>query len=153
MQSRIETDEVRSRVNGSPSLDGKALEGAAPAEHAPAHADSADTGPPEFARHLAIEGVRAVDGGYSWKFDNFTRAGSPYEFNMEDARDLWNQVRCPILILYGDESWGRRFSDGLDLSPFHDYRVERISNAGHWVHHDQFEVTMAHINAFLDGPR
>lgn len=108
---------------------------------------------PEFARHLAIEGVRAVEGGYSWKFDNFTRAGSPYEFNMEDARDLWNQVRCPILILYGDESWGRRFSDGLDLSPFHDYRVERISNAGHWVHHDQFEVTMAHINAFLDGPR
>lgn len=108
---------------------------------------------PEFARHLAIEGIRAVDGGFSWKFDNFTRAGSPYEFNMEDARDLWNQVRCPILILYGDESWGRRFPDGLDLSPFHDYRVERIEDAGHWVHHDQFEVTMAHINAFLGGGR
>ncbi len=108
---------------------------------------------PAFARHLAIEGVREVEGGYAWKFDNFTRAGSPYEFNMEDARDLWNQVRCPILILYGDESWGRRFPDGLDFSPFHDYRVECVADAGHWVHHDQFEVTMAHINTFLGAGR
>lgn len=62
MQSRIETDEVRSRVNGSPSLDGGALdgsarEGEAPAEQAPAHAGSADTGPPAFARHLADVGT------------------------------------------------------------------------------------------------
>jgi pimeloyl-ACP methyl ester carboxylesterase len=104
---------------------------------------------PELARHLTQHGVREVPGGYAWKFDNYTHAGSPYEFNMEDARDLWNQVRCPILILYGDESWGRRFPDGLDLSPFHDYRVERIERSGHWVQHDQFEVMMQHINGFL----
>jgi pimeloyl-ACP methyl ester carboxylesterase len=104
---------------------------------------------PELARHLAVEGVRQVEGGYTWKFDNYTHAGSPYEFNMEDARDLWNQIRCPILVLYGDESWGRRFAGGLDLSPFHDVRVERVDNSGHWVHHDQFEETLRHINGFL----
>ena len=59
---------------------------------------------PELARHLTVEGTRQTEHGLAWKFDNFTRAGSPYEFNMEDARDLWNQIRCPILILWGDES-------------------------------------------------
>ncbi len=105
---------------------------------------------PELARHLTVEGVRSADGGgYTWKFDNFTHAGSPYEFNMEDARDLWNQIRCPLLILWGEESWGRRFTEGLDLSAFHDYRAIKIEKAGHWVHHDQFDTFMKHVNEFL----
>lgn len=104
---------------------------------------------PELARHLTIEGVRPVEGGYTWKFDNFTHAGSPYEFNMEDARDLWNQIRCPILVIWGDESWGRRFKGGLDFSAFHDYRTAAVADAGHWVHHDQFEEVMDHVNRFL----
>lgn len=105
---------------------------------------------PELARHLTVEGARpAADGnGFTWKFDNFTHAGSPYEFNMEDARDLWNQIRCPIFIIWGEESWGRRFST-LDLSAFHTYRSVRVENAGHWVHHDQFEVFMKLVNEFL----
>jgi len=105
---------------------------------------------PELARHLTETGVRESDGGYIWKFDNFTRAGSPFEFNMEDARDLWNQIRCPILILWGTESWGKRFKT-LDLSPFHDYRTVVVDQAGHWVHHDQFDVFMRHVNEFLDA--
>lgn len=103
---------------------------------------------PELAHHLTLSGVRPVEGGYTWKFDNYTHAGSPYEFNMEDARDLWNQIRCPILIIWGGESWGARNGE-LDLSPFHDYRAIRIDNAGHWVHHDQFETFMALVDDFL----
>jgi pimeloyl-ACP methyl ester carboxylesterase len=106
---------------------------------------------PELAGHLTREGVRpAEDGGYTWKFDNFTHAGSPYEFNMEDARDLWNQIRCPILILWGEESWGGRKVQ-LDLSSFHDYRSVMVERAGHWVHHDQFDVFIRLVNDFLDG--
>ncbi|MFN0094484.1 MAG: alpha/beta fold hydrolase [Dehalococcoidia bacterium] len=105
---------------------------------------------PELARHLTVEGVRKVAGGVTWKFDNYTHAGSPYEFNMEDARDLWNQIRCPMLILYGAESWGVRFGDKLDLSAFHSYEVHRVDTAGHWVHHDQFETFIGHVNRFLD---
>jgi pimeloyl-ACP methyl ester carboxylesterase len=103
----------------------------------------------ELARHLTVEGVRATEDGYTWKFDNYTHAGSPYEFNMEDARDLWNQIRCPMLIVWGEESWGRRFPQGLDLSPFHNYRSVKVDRAGHWVHHDQFETFMALLNEFL----
>jgi pimeloyl-ACP methyl ester carboxylesterase len=104
---------------------------------------------PELARYLTETGVRpGADGGVTWKFDNYTHAGSPFEFNMEDARDLWNQIRCPILIIWGEESWGAR-SGKLDLSAFHNYRYEPVANAGHWVHHDQFEVFMKHVNEFL----
>ena len=106
---------------------------------------------PPLARHLTVEGVREAGDGFTWKFDNFTHAGSPYEFNMEDARDLWNQIRCPILILWGEESWGQRFPGGLDLSSFHNYRSRKIEKAGHWVHHDQFETFIETVNEFLAG--
>jgi pimeloyl-ACP methyl ester carboxylesterase len=105
---------------------------------------------PELARHLTVEGTRETELGLAWKFDNFTRAGSPYEFNMEDARDLWNQIRCPILILWGEESWGRRNYD-LDTSPFHSVEAVMIPAAGHWVQHDQFEVFIDHVNRFLSA--
>lgn len=104
---------------------------------------------PELARHLAEHGVRSVPGGYTWKFDNYTHAGSPYEFNMEDARDLWNQIRCPMLVIWGKESWGGR-SGAVDLSAFHDVQSVQVPDAGHWVHHDQFEVFMNHVWEFLD---
>lgn len=105
---------------------------------------------PELARFLTEHGVREADGGYAWKFDNYTRAGSPYEFNMEDARDLWNQIRCPILVIWGKESWGAR-AGNADLSAFHDQRSVAVDDAGHWVHHDQFDTFMGHVNAFLDA--
>lgn len=105
---------------------------------------------PDLARHLTEHGVRRLDDGdYTWKFDNFTHAGSPYEFNTGDARDLWNQIRCPILIIWGEDGWGRRKGFELDLSPFHFVRAERVDDAGHWVHHDQFDIFMQLVNGFL----
>lgn len=105
---------------------------------------------PDLARHLTQHGVEADGDGYVWKFDNYTRAGSPYEFNMEDARDLWNQIQSPILIIWGRDGWGRQGTDfELDLSPFHDVRAVGVEGAGHWVHHDQFELFMGHVEGFL----
>ncbi len=104
----------------------------------------------DLARHLTEHGVRpADDGGVTWKFDNFTHAGSPYEFNTGDARDLWNQIRCPIFIIYGADGWGKREDFKLDLSPFHDVRAEEVDDAGHWVHHDQFETFIDLVRDFL----
>jgi pimeloyl-ACP methyl ester carboxylesterase len=103
---------------------------------------------PGLARQLTEQGVKRAGDGYTWKFDNYTHAGSPYEFNMEDARDLWNQIRSPMLIVWGSEGWGAR-GGKPDLSAFHDYRAVEVAGAGHWVHHDQFEVFMRHVNEFL----
>ncbi|MDP3768009.1 MAG: alpha/beta hydrolase, partial [Dehalococcoidia bacterium] len=95
---------------------------------------------PEMARHLTVHGTKQVeDGLYTWKFDNFARAHSPYEFNLTDAREIWNQIRCPVLLVRGSESWATDPEEDGRASSFHDYRSITIEDAGHWVHHDQCE--------------
>ena len=107
---------------------------------------------PEMARHLTVHGSRQNDDStYSWKFDNNVRAHSPYEFNIEDARDIWNQVRCPVLLIRGDESWAGDPEEDGRASAFHDYRSIVIEDAGHWVHHDQLEPFLAAVREFLLG--
>ena len=103
---------------------------------------------PELARHLTVHGVREVEDGYVWKFDNHMRSRSPYEFNMEDARDIWNQIRAPVLFIQGAESWGKQ-DTGADYSAFHTYRAETVDGAGHWVHHDRFDRFLELVEDFL----
>ena len=108
---------------------------------------------PEMARHLTVHGVRrSEDGAYTWKFDNYVRAGSPYEFNIADAREIWNQIRCPVLLVRGDESKQARDpeEDGT-ASAFHTYRSVLIRGAGHWVHHDQLDAFMDELLPFLQA--
>jgi pimeloyl-ACP methyl ester carboxylesterase len=104
---------------------------------------------PEMARHLTLHGAREnEDGTLSWKFDNYVRIMSPYEFNMDDARDIWAQVMAPTLLIKGAESWA--------LDPGHS-RLDAIRNreaviipeAGHWVHHDRLEEFMRVVHDFL----
>ena len=105
---------------------------------------------PEMARHLTIHGSRQnEDGSYSWKFDNYVHNHSPYEFNIEDARDIWNQIRCPVLLVRGEESWTEDPEEDGRASAFHDYRSVTIPDAGHWVHHDQLDAFLAAVREFL----
>ncbi len=105
---------------------------------------------PERARHLTIHGVnRNEDGSYSWKFDNYIRARSPYGADATETRELWSRITCPTLHIRGTESW--------NTDPRKDGRAERFSNAifmdfedsGHWVHHDQLDRFLATVRNFL----
>jgi pimeloyl-ACP methyl ester carboxylesterase len=106
----------------------------------------------DMARHLTVHGSKPnPDGTYTWKFDNYVRMHSPYEFNVQDARELWNQIRCPVLLVRGEESWaGDPEKDGR-ASAFHDYRSVTIAKAGHWVHHDQLKPFLNVATSFLLG--
>jgi pimeloyl-ACP methyl ester carboxylesterase len=107
---------------------------------------------PEMATHLALHGSRRLDDGtFVWKFDNFERMRSPYEFSIADARELWNQIRCPVLLVRGDQSWAKDPRSDGRASAFHDYRSVTIENAGHWVHHDQLQPFLAVLLPFLRG--
>jgi pimeloyl-ACP methyl ester carboxylesterase len=104
----------------------------------------------EMAHHLTLHGMRKNDdGSLSWKFDNYVRLRSPYEFNIADARDMWNQIRCPVLLVRGSESWASDPEEDGKASAFHDYRSVLVRDAGHWVHHDQLETFMDHVWDFL----
>ena len=105
---------------------------------------------PEMARHLTLHGTRRQeDGSYTWKFDNYVRLHSPYEFNSEDARVIWNQIRRPVLLIRGDESHVRDPEQDGTASAFHNYRSVLIHGAGHWVHHDQPDAFLAELGPFL----
>ena len=107
---------------------------------------------PEQARHLTVHGVNQnEDGTYSWKFDNYVRAFSPYSFNAEEARELWGRITCPTLLVRGTESWASNPLEDGRADFFKNARVTNIEKAGHWVHHDQLEVFLGVVNEFLEG--
>ena len=105
---------------------------------------------PEQALHLTVHGTHQnEDGTFTWKFDNYVRAFSPYLFNLREARDLWRNVTCPTLLVRGLESWaGDPVADGR-IDHFQSARSVDIEKAGHWVHHDQLDVFLEHVRAFL----
>lgn len=104
----------------------------------------------EQARHLTIHGAsRNEDGTWSWKFDPYLNVW-PFEDVPEDrTAELWGAISCPVLLLYGLNSWATSpRKDGRDKQ-FRDVRVSEFENAGHWLHHDQFDRFMAEIRSFL----
>jgi pimeloyl-ACP methyl ester carboxylesterase len=104
----------------------------------------------EQARHLTMHGLyRNEDGTYSWKFDNYVRSHSPYEFNMEDARSIWSRITCPTLLLRGTESWATDPMQDGRASAFQNAACVNIENAGHWMHHDQLDAFIKIVRAFL----
>ena len=104
----------------------------------------------EQARHLTVHGVqRNENGTYSWKFDNYVRATSPYQFNLKDASEIWSRIECPTLLLRGGESWTRDWETDGRTNAFRNARLVTIEDAGHWVHHDQLQQTLAMVKPFL----
>jgi len=104
----------------------------------------------EMARHLTIHGMRPnEDGTLSWKFDNYVRLHSPYEFNIAEAREIWNQIRCPTLLIRGSESWASDPEQDGKATAFHNYRSVLVKDAGHWVHHDRLDAFMKVVWDFL----
>jgi pimeloyl-ACP methyl ester carboxylesterase len=104
----------------------------------------------EVARHLTLHGTNwNPDGSLIWKFDNYARAFAPYGHNVDDLREILGQVRCPVLLFSGIESWaGDPEIDGR-AKAIKDYSLVRVPDAGHWVHHDQLEVFLSETRRFL----
>ena len=105
----------------------------------------------EMARHLTIYSVRRNENGtFSWKYDNYTRATSPFLFNLKDAMEIWSRIQCPALLVRGDSSWAGDWERDGRLDAFRAAELVTIKNAGHWVHHDQLAEFLAVIHRFLD---
>lgn len=105
---------------------------------------------PEMAHHLTLYGVRRNENGtFSWKYDNYTRATSPFMFNLKDATEIWSRIRRPVLLVRGDASWAGDWERDGRLDAFKTAKLETISHAGHWVHHDQLEGFLKVVHGFL----
>ena len=104
----------------------------------------------EQARHLTIHGIsRNEDGTWSWKFDNYLNIWAAFDMSRTDLHAIWAAIACPILMLYGANSWASNPETDGRIKHFSTARVIEFENAGHWLHHDQFERFMREIKAFL----
>ncbi|MFY0612505.1 MAG: alpha/beta hydrolase [Hyphomicrobiaceae bacterium] len=105
----------------------------------------------EMADHLTLYGVNQnEDGTYSWKFDNYCRAWPPTDMPQDALEELWGAIKCPTLLVYGNESWASNpLKDGR-ISAFKcDPKVVDFDRAGHWVHHDRFEDFVQLVEDFV----
>ena len=102
------------------------------------------------ARHLTVHGAsRNEDGTWSWKFDPYLNVWPFEDTPQEQLNELLQAITCPVLLLYGNDSWATSpTQDGRDKL-FGDARVVDFEDAGHWLHHDQFDRFMAEVRAFL----
>jgi len=102
------------------------------------------------ARHLTIHGVsQNEDGTYSWKFDPYMRIFPPFDMAQADIELLWAAISCPTLLMYGEKSWASNPGKDGRATHFSNARVMLFENAGHWLHHDQFDRFMSELTAFL----
>lgn len=104
----------------------------------------------EQARHLTINGAhRNEDGTWSWKFDNYLNVWPVSDISYAEQQKLWHAITCPLLLLYGSKSFTTNPAKDGRLTSFQDARVIEYEDAGHWLHHDQFDSFMRDIRAFL----
>ena len=104
----------------------------------------------EQARHLTVHGaIRNEDGTYSWKFDNYLNVWPVGDIPYSEQEKLWQAITCPMLLLYGSDSFASNPERDGRLAHFSTARVIEYENAGHWLHHDQFERFMGDVQAFL----
>jgi pimeloyl-ACP methyl ester carboxylesterase len=102
------------------------------------------------ARHLTRHGVNQnEDGTYSWKFDHYVRLWPPYDMTRDAITELWGNITCPTLLVWGQESWATNPAEDGRLAYFRNARVLGVSDAGHWVHHDRLHLFLQEIRTFL----
>ncbi len=104
----------------------------------------------EQARHLTLHGIsQNEDGSYSWKFDNHLFVWPPFDLGADNDEALWGAITCPTLLMYGEKSWASNpVADGR-AAHFRNARVVTFENAGHWLHHDQFDRFMGQLREFI----
>jgi pimeloyl-ACP methyl ester carboxylesterase len=104
----------------------------------------------ERARHLTTHGAaRNEDGTWSWKFDNYLNVWPVSDFPPAEIGALWEAVTCPVLMLWGADSFAANPERDGRLSHFPTARLIEYQNAGHWLHHDQFDRFMGDVKGFL----
>ena len=106
--------------------------------------------PDDLVHHLTKTGVKTnEDGSVSWAYDPAGLGRSPSDISHADFVHLWTQITCPTWLVYGADSWASNPAEDGRAEPFQNAQVSVIERAGHWLHHDQFEVFMRDLQTFL----
>ncbi|NLY59589.1 MAG: alpha/beta fold hydrolase [Gammaproteobacteria bacterium] len=104
----------------------------------------------ELAEYVCEQGMRQTnDGQWHWKYDYLIRGTGAAEVASVEPSDLWQAIDCPVLLMYGAESWASNPEKDGRLEHFSRARVVVVEQAGHNLRHHQPSVFMSHLHAFL----
>lgn len=104
----------------------------------------------EQIHHLTETGLRHnEDGTVSWAYDPAGMGRSPSDIPNGVFQQLWTKITCPTWLVYGANSWASNPEKDGRAKHFPTAKISVIDNAGHWIHHDQFDAFMSGLNAFL----
>ncbi len=96
-------------------------------------------------------GMRPVEGGYVWKYDNACRYRAPEDAHGRDVDELLEAITCPTLLAYGLESW-IPLPPPERLARLANHRLITFPHAGHWLQHDARTPFLEALQAFLNNP-
>ncbi|MGH9275557.1 MAG: alpha/beta fold hydrolase [Acidimicrobiales bacterium] len=108
--------------------------------------------PAEWVMHLVRHGAREVEGGWVWKADPMFGVGIPSEFNVAMLEAEMRHIGCPVLVLTGDQddTWREHDDDELEArAGWLSARHEVVTGTGHYVHIEDPDTVMAHLEAFV----
>ena len=104
----------------------------------------------ERAKHLTIHGSYLnEDGSFTWKFDPYTYSWPPTGIAFDEIIKIWKQIKCPTILLNAVDGLDHRTGQDDTLRYFGRAELVEIGNAGHWLHHDQFEIFTEYLQQFL----
>lgn len=104
----------------------------------------------ELAEYVCQRGLKPnEDGQLRWKYDHLVRGFGPAEVASVEPSDLWRAIECPVLLMYGAQSWASNPEKDGRSAHFSQARVVVVEEAGHNLHHHRPEVFMAHLREFL----
>lgn len=106
--------------------------------------------PDDLIHHLTETGLKTnSDGTVSWAYDPAGMGRSPADISHDDFVELWTKITCPTWLVYGANSWASNPAEDGRARHFKNATVTLIEDAGHWLHHDQFDDFMDQLDSFL----
>ena len=110
---------------------------------------------PRLSENSALEIARAAmkqndRGKWIWKFDPLHRTAAPQPFYTPQALEFLRRIRCPVLLIEGEESRQTRRTDKQErYDAIANHQRITICGAGHMVHHDNPEQLANTIGDFM----
>jgi len=106
--------------------------------------------PPATARALAAAGTRPMSGGVAWKHDPLHATPSPYPFSVARALPFWRAIRCPVLLVEGEETELPPPADMAErIAAYATARRAVVPGAGHMLMRHQPEAVARLLLAFF----
>ena len=105
----------------------------------------------EHAEMIMLRNLREAQGRFVWGTDPKLRTVSTFRMTQDQAKDIMQNIRCPILFIKGDNGFVRIAEQYAERSPWLTTRHKLVTLSGnHYVHMQVPQDLLAAIKEYLE---